>query len=164
MSRTPNRTLVRALPDSAATEALGAQLAPLLRQRPGGMIWLEGDLGAGKTTLARALLRALGVQGAVRSPTYTLVEPYELEGGLRILHLDLYRLAEPEELYGLGVFDDAPPAAWWLVEWPQRGQGVLPAPDLHLRLATDGEGRRAELELPAAWGAALAAEKGQSVL
>lgn len=164
MNRTLKRTLVRALPDSAATEALGAQLAPLLRQRPGGMIWLEGDLGAGKTTLARALLRALGVQGAVRSPTYTLVEPYELEGGLRILHLDLYRLAEPEELYGLGVLDDAPPAAWWLVEWPQHGQGVLPAPDLHLRLRTDGEGRRAELELPAAWGAALAAEKGQPVL
>lgn len=158
------QTLVRALPDSAATEALGAELAPLLRRQPGGMIWLEGDLGAGKTTLARALLRALGVQGAVRSPTYTLVEPYELEGGLRILHLDLYRLAEPEELYGLGVLDEAPPAAWWLVEWPQRGQGVLPAPDLCLRLAADGEGRCAELELPAAWGAALAAGKGQSVL
>lgn len=148
-------TLTRPLADSAATEALGAGLAPLLRRQPGGMIWLEGDLGAGKTTLARALLRALGVQGAVRSPTYTLVEPYDLAGGLRILHLDLYRLAEPEELYGLGVLDEAPPAAWWLVEWPQRGQGVLPAPDLHLRLYSDGEGRRAELQLPAAWLPAL---------
>lgn len=137
-------TLHRHLSDSAATEALGAALAPMLRALPGGMIWLEGDLGAGKTTLARALLRALGVEGAIRSPTYTLVEPYEIEGR-RVLHLDLYRLAGPEELYGLGVLDEAPPAAWWLVEWPQQGVGVLPAPDLHLRLFADGGGRRTEL-------------------
>lgn len=164
MIPTARQTLIRALPDSAATEALGAELAPLLRSRPGGMIWLEGELGAGKTTLARALLRALGVQGAVRSPTYTLVEPYELDGGLRVLHLDLYRLAEPEELYGLGVLDEAPPAAWWLVEWPQRGQGVLPAADLHVRLRNEGEGRLAELELPVGWSAALVPAENQSAL
>lgn len=133
----------RDLPDAEATEALGAALAPLLCSRPGGMIHLEGDLGAGKTTLSRALLRALGVVGAIRSPTYTLVEPYELPG-LRVLHLDLYRLADPEELYGLGVLDDAPPAAWWLVEWPERGAGVLPAPDLRLRLSRVGGMRRAD--------------------
>ncbi|MDP3858057.1 MAG: tRNA (adenosine(37)-N6)-threonylcarbamoyltransferase complex ATPase subunit type 1 TsaE [Stagnimonas sp.] len=129
------------LPDSAATEALGAALAPLLRSRPGGMIHLEGELGAGKTTLSRALLRALGVQGAVKSPTYTLVEPYETDGP-KVLHLDLYRLLEPEELYGLGVLDEAPPAAWWLVEWPERGAGVLPAADLRLRLSHAGAARR----------------------
>ena len=121
------------LADTAATERVGAALAPLLREHPGGMIHLEGELGAGKTTLSRALLRALGVQGAVKSPTYTLVEPYEV-AGLRVLHLDLYRLADPEELYGLGVLDEAPPAAWWLVEWPQRGGALLPAADVALRL------------------------------
>ena len=121
------------LADTAATERAGAALAPLLRERPGGMIHLEGELGAGKTTLSRALLRALGVQGAVKSPTYTLVEPYDV-AGRRVLHLDLYRLADPEELYGLGVLDEAPPAAWWLVEWPQRGGALLPAADLALQL------------------------------
>lgn len=121
------------LADTAATERAGEALASLLRELPGGMIHLEGELGAGKTTLSRALLRALGVQGAVKSPTYTLVEPYEV-AGRRVLHLDLYRLADPEELYGLGVLDEAPPAAWWLVEWPQRGGALLPAADVVLHL------------------------------
>ena len=129
------------LPDSAATERVGAALAPLLLSRPGGMIHLQGDLGAGKTTLSRALLRALGVHGAIRSPTYTLVEPYE-PSGRRVLHLDLYRLADPEELYGLGVLDEAPPAAWWLVEWPERGGALLPPPDLLLQLGHAGASRR----------------------
>lgn len=134
------------LPDSAATEWLGAALAPLLLSRPGGMIHLEGELGAGKTTLSRALLRALGIQGAIKSPTYTLVEPYE-PAGLRVLHLDLYRLADAEELYGLGVLDESPPAAWWLVEWPERGAGVLPPPDLRLSLAHAGYSRRLKWRL-----------------
>ena len=129
------------LPDSAATERVGATLAPLLLSRPGGMIHLQGELGAGKTTLSRALLRALGVQGAIRSPTYTLVEPYE-SAGRRVLHLDLYRLADPEELYGLGVLDEAPPAAWWLVEWPERGGALLPPPDLRLQLGHAEASRR----------------------
>lgn len=143
----------RALADTVATEAVGLQLAPLLQSRPGGMIHLEGELGAGKTTLGRALLRALGVRGAVRSPTYTLVEPYDIDG-LRVLHLDLYRLADPEELYGLGVLDEAPPAAWWLVEWPQRGGALLPAADLRLELRHAGLARRLHWQA----GAALAAD------
>lgn len=138
-----------ALADTAATERLGAALAPFIAGQAGGVIYLLGGLGAGKTTLVRALLRALGVQGAIKSPTYTLVEPYEV-AGLKLLHMDLYRLNEPEELYGLGVFDDPPESCWWLVEWPAQGQGVLPAADASIELTAAGEGRSAILTgLPA---------------
>ena len=136
------KTLV--LPDEAATLRLGTVLAAWMRGRRGGVVTLRGDLGAGKTTLARACLRALGATGAVKSPTYTLVEPYDL-GGLRILHMDLYRLSEPEELYGLGVFDEPPSSAWWLVEWPEKGGALLPPATLELELRTAGQGRQALL-------------------
>lgn len=132
------------LPDTAATEAIGIALAAWMRARRGGVVALHGDLGAGKTTLARACLRALGATGAVKSPTYTLVEPYSL-GSLRVLHLDLYRLAEPEELYGLGVFDEPPSQAWWLVEWPEKGGALLPPATLEIHLQARGEGRTALL-------------------
>ena len=132
------------LPDTSATEALGIALAAWMRARRGGVVALHGDLGAGKTTLARACLRALGAMGAVKSPTYTLVEPYSL-GSLRVLHMDLYRLAEPEELYGLGVFDEPPSQAWWLVEWPEKGGALLPLPTLEIHLQAQGEGRTALL-------------------
>lgn len=137
------------LADAAATEALGAALANWLLPQPGAVIYLHGELGAGKTTLARGLLRELGVSGAVRSPTYTLVEPYEL-GPRRVLHMDLYRLQDPEELVALGVHDDAPERSVWLVEWPERGEGFLPAPRLRLQLQADAGQRRAHLELPSA--------------
>lgn len=133
------------LADQAATERLGVALAGLMRSRRGGVITLHGDLGAGKTTLARACLRALGAVGAVKSPTYTLVEPYDL-AGLRVLHMDLYRLAEPEELYGLGVFDEPPSLTWWLVEWPEKGGALLPPATLQINLTTRGQGRLAVLE------------------
>lgn len=133
------------LPDTTATERLGLALAGLLRSRRGGVVTLHGDLGAGKTTLARACLRALGVVGAVKSPTYTLVEPYAL-GDLRVLHMDLYRLSEPEELYGLGVFDEPPSGAWWLVEWPEKGGALLPPATLQIWLTTVGHGRMATLK------------------
>jgi len=132
------------LPDPAVTEQLGVALAALIRSRRGGVITLHGDLGAGKTTLARACLRALGATGAVKSPTYTLVEPYTL-GARRVLHMDLYRLAEPEELYGLGVFDEPPSLSWWLVEWPEKGGALLPLATLEVHLSTVGEGRLALL-------------------
>jgi len=132
------------LPDSAATEALGAALARWMRQRPGGVVTLHGDLGAGKTTLARACLRALGATGAVKSPTYTLVEPYTL-GAVRVLHMDLYRLADPEELYGLGVFDEPPSHTWWLVEWPEKGGALLPPSRVEIHLRSDGAAREARL-------------------
>ena len=133
------------LADTAATERLGLALAGLLRSRRGGVVTLHGDLGAGKTTLARACLRALGVTGAVKSPTYTLVEPYSL-GDLRVLHMDLYRLSEPEELYGLGVFDEPPSGAWWLVEWPEKGGALLPPATLEIHLQAKGQGRAALLK------------------
>jgi tRNA threonylcarbamoyladenosine biosynthesis protein TsaE len=126
-----------------ATGQLGAALARHLPEQP-VVLYLEGELGAGKTTTARALLRALGVQGAVRSPTYTLVERYDSPHG-ELVHLDLYRIAAPEELEYLALDELAASAHLWLVEWPQRGRGVLPAADLELRLAVDGASRRAHL-------------------
>ena len=129
------------LPDAEATEALGRALA---RTRPASaMAFLHGDLGAGKSTLARALLRELGVQGAIRSPTYTLVERYPIEGG-EAWHLDLYRIGDAGELDFLGL--DEASATLWLVEWPERGAAALPAPDLRIALAVEGQGRSAVLE------------------
>ena len=129
------------LADADATDALGAQLA---RTRPAhAVVHLHGDLGAGKSTLARALLRALGVQGAIRSPTYTLVERYPLADGGEAWHLDLYRIADAGELEFLGL--DGAEVRLWLVEWPERGAGALPAPDLTVELAMRGPGRRARL-------------------
>ena len=129
------------LVDEAATEALGATLA---RHRPDrGCVHLVGDLGAGKTTLTRGFLRAAGHCGAVRSPTYTLVEPYDLATG-RVYHLDLYRLADPEELEFIGL-RELVDTGLLLVEWPVRGEGVLPAPDLSVHLVVAGNGRQATL-------------------
>lgn len=128
------------LPDAAATDALGRALART--QAASAVVYLHGDLGAGKSTLARAWLRALGVEGPIRSPTYTLVERYPVPGG-EALHLDLYRIGGAGELEFLGLDDDA--AVLWLVEWPQRGQGSLPAADLMVEMAVDGMGRRVRL-------------------
>lgn len=131
------------LADPDATARLAAALAAT--QPPGAVVHLHGDLGAGKSTLARAWLRALGVEGAIRSPTYTLVEPHALASGGRALHLDLYRIGAPGELEFLGL-DDTAGVELWLVEWPERGAGALPAADLAVHLALAGEGRMARLE------------------
>ena len=132
------------LHDADATDALGRALA--LTQPEQAVVYLHGDLGAGKSTLARAWLRALGVTGAIRSPTYTLVEHYPLSQGLpgaKALHLDLYRIGDAGELEFLAL-DDAG-ASLWLVEWPERGARALPPADLTIELAVAGEGRQAEL-------------------
>lgn len=121
------------LPDEAATRAFGARLADLLTPRRRWLIALRGELGAGKTTLVRGLLRGLGHEGRVRSPTYTLIEPYRLRGR-DVLHLDLYRLADPGELEYLGLSDLLTAESVALVEWPERGGGLLPAPDLVIEL------------------------------
>jgi tRNA threonylcarbamoyladenosine biosynthesis protein TsaE len=146
------------LPDAAATEAFGARLAASLPPR--AVVYLEGDLGAGKSSLARALLRGLGVRGPVRSPTYTLVERYAVPGG-EAAHLDLYRLGEAAELDFLALDELAETARLWLVEWPDRGAGHLPPADLVLRLAVEGQGRRVRFEAASgpgrAWVAALVA-------
>ncbi|KAB7780630.1 tRNA (adenosine(37)-N6)-threonylcarbamoyltransferase complex ATPase subunit type 1 TsaE [Xanthomonas sp. LMG 12460] len=140
--------------DSEATERLGRVLAAT---RPAqAAVHLHGDLGAGKSTLARALLRALGVQGAIRSPTYTLVERYPLADG-EAWHLDLYRIGVAGELDFLGL--DEGGATLWLVEWPERGGDVLAPADLDVRLAVRGDGRlvalQARTEVGTAWLAQL---------
>jgi tRNA threonylcarbamoyladenosine biosynthesis protein TsaE len=120
------------------TEEAGARLA---RSRPVGadvfaVIYLNGDLGAGKTTWVRGFLVACGVTAIVRSPTYTLVELYDL-GALTAVHLDLYRLRNESELEALGVRDWAQPGYLWLIEWPERAGGRLPAPDLCVALTAE---------------------------
>jgi tRNA threonylcarbamoyladenosine biosynthesis protein TsaE len=128
------------LPASEATEALGRALAST---RPAhAVVHLQGDLGAGKSTLARALLRALGVEGAIRSPTYTLVERYLIPEG-EAWPLDLYRIGDAGELDFLGLDDTV--ATLWLVEWPERAGAALPKADLRVELATQGLGREARL-------------------
>ena len=131
------------LDGEAAMEAFGARLAQAL---PTGLqIHLQGDLGAGKTTLVRGFLHGLGHAGRVKSPTYTLIEPYELEPCL-LYHLDLYRLADPEELEFLGIRDLFAPGVTSLIEWPERGAGMLPPPDLLIRIEHLPAGRRLTLE------------------
>lgn len=126
------------LEDEAATMALGRKLAGAL---PGGLVvFLYGDLGAGKTTFARAFLRALGVGERVKSPTYSLVEEYEI-GERSAFHLDLYRIADPGELEWLGLDSLAEPGAIVLVEWPERGAGALPPVDLEMHFSHEGAGR-----------------------
>ncbi|MEQ9563386.1 MAG: tRNA (adenosine(37)-N6)-threonylcarbamoyltransferase complex ATPase subunit type 1 TsaE [Woeseiaceae bacterium] len=146
-------TLALALPDEAATERFAAVFAGLLpADTRGWRVLLEGELGAGKSTFARALIRNLGHRGPVPSPTYTLVEPYELPGR-QVYHVDLYRISSPEEVEYLGWSD------WQdgllLVEWPERAGQFLATADLRMVLEYQGEGRRARLSALSDRGALL---------
>ena len=131
------------LPDEAATLALGAALARVLR--PGLVIHLCGDLGTGKTTLTRGLLRALGYSGPVKSPTYTLVELYVISG-YSVYHFDFYRFNKPQEWYDAGLEEHFDGHSICLVEWPENAGGLSPPPDIEITLLAHGDGRNVSLK------------------
>ncbi len=130
------------LPDEVATLALGNRLARVLE--PGLFVALSGDLGSGKTTLARGILHGMGYQGKVKSPTYTLVELYNLPE-LDLYHFDFYRFNDPQEWLDAGFRDHFEPRNLCLAEWPERVGDLLPAPDMRISLAVEANGRRARI-------------------
>jgi len=153
------------LADEVATEALAGRAARSLDAGDAPLVlYLEGDLGAGKTSFARGMLRELGETGPVRSPTYGLLSEYQTPAG-RVVHIDLYRLRSAAELATLGLADHLPGSLLWLVEWPEKGQGgLMPAADAVLQLEVQGSGRRlkgsAMSQAGARWLAALGADCG----
>ena len=139
-------------------EAMAARGAELAAVAPHGLvIHLEGDLGMGKTTFSRGFIQSLGHRGAVKSPTYTLVEPYEL-GDRKIYHFDLYRLGDPEELEFMGLRDYLDGASICLIEWPARGEGFLPPADIVITIEPLGPGRRLRLQPTTRRGIAVVAQ------
>lgn len=144
---TPQKLVEVVLPDETATLALGALLADGLPKDalPAAVIYLEGDLGAGKTTLVRGLLRKVGVGGTVKSPTYTLVEPHVVSG-LSLYHFDFYRFRVPKEFLDAGLDEYFADAGLCLVEWPDRARPYVPSCDLRVGLFVEGSGRRARIE------------------
>jgi len=144
-----NAVITLSLPVEAATLDLGAKLSDLLQ--PGWVVYLRGDLGAGKTTLVRGILRGLGYVGRVKSPTYTLLESYELSRFI-LQHYDLYRMIDPREWLDAGFRDDCNANTLCMVEWPEKAAGLLPKPDLEIRLEVAGEGRTARIEALSAKG------------
>jgi tRNA threonylcarbamoyladenosine biosynthesis protein TsaE len=147
------------LADEQAMSDFGARIARVTQGH--GLIFLEGNLGMGKTTLSRGIIRGLGHLGAVKSPTFTLVEPYEI-GDIRAFHFDLYRLVDPEELEFLGIRDYFEDDAMCLIEWPDKGAGFLPKPDLTITISPQDSGRSLKIlsqgSRGEAWCAALALE------
>ena len=136
------KTISRHLADEAATQQLGRELSSCLQ--PGMTVHLRGDLGAGKTTLVRAMLQGLGYEGKVKSPTYTLVESYVVSP-LYLYHFDFYRFLDPQEWIEAGLRDYFNTHSVCLVEWPEKAGDLLPAPDLTIHLHLLPQGRRAEI-------------------
>src|SRR5918996_6210628 len=131
------------LPDAAATLRLGEALAAGIA--PGRVLFISGDLGAGKTTLVRGLLRGLGYAGRAKSPTYALVEPYTFSS-LHLYHFDFYRFKDHSEWLNSGFREHFNPGSLCVVEWPEKAGDLLSPPDLHIKLDFDGQARRARLE------------------
>lgn len=145
------------LPEETHTQQLGQAMAQALL--PGLTMYLHGDLGAGKTTLTRALVQASGYQGRVKSPTYTLAEPYDIvlnEQPLVLVHFDLYRMADPEEFLDAGFREHFNERDICIVEWPEKGQPVLPDADIHITLSVHGTGRQVQCR--------ASSDKGQQCL
>lgn len=138
------------LADEEATVEFGHQLARCLS--PGSVVYLHGELGAGKTTLVRGVLQGLGHSGRVKSPTYTLVERYDLND-ITVFHFDLYRLADPEELEFLGIRDYLENRAIIFVEWPERGSGFLAEPDVDISISYHNDARKINCEAVSEKGA-----------
>jgi tRNA threonylcarbamoyladenosine biosynthesis protein TsaE len=146
-------TLQIEAPDEDAQVALGRRIAEACGAD--AVLYLRGELGAGKTTLTRGLMRGFGYDGPVKSPTYTLIEPYELDGR-RVSHLDLYRVGDPAELEYLGLRELTAQPGVILVEWPERGEGWLPDADLDIRIDYRGAGRSVSIS--------AASPRGQAIL
>ena len=159
------------LEDEAATITFGQELAratfvdaslqskfigkAIVTETLGGVLYLNGDLGAGKTTLTRGIMRGYGYEGAVKSPTYTIIEPYEFTK-CHIYHFDLYRLSDPEEIEYLGAEEYFSPSNLCIIEWPNRGARVIPAADLTIDLETQGTGRQLNCQIHSEKGLKIA--------
>ncbi len=133
------------IPSEQAMQQLGQRMAKLLR--PGDVVFLQGELGAGKTTLARGILQGLGYQDHIKSPTYTIVEPYQIDN-TSVYHFDLYRINTPEELLDMGIEDYFNKASLVLIEWPEKASVLLPKPTVTCKIETESAGRSIEIEAP----------------
>ena len=147
--------------DEAAMLALGQGLATAI-EKGGCVLYLHGELGAGKTTLTRGLLQGLGVTGNVKSPTYTLVEPYTI-GGRTIYHFDLYRLADPEELEFMGIRDYDADESIIIIEWPEQGEGFMPPPDVDIHIEYDNSQRKLAFSTSSEHGNKLIRQLAKSI-
>ena len=142
MTAEPINQLQILLEDEQKMQVFGEKIAQVIGQINAPLlILLNGDLGAGKTTLSRGILNGLGHRGSVKSPTYTLVEPYDLEIG-KVFHFDLYRLVDPEELYDIGFNDYLTESQLCMIEWPGKGGSLLPKADISLQINSNGTGRQ----------------------
>lgn len=144
--------VLKTIPSEEAMQVFGAALAKAIAG--GAIVYLYGQLGAGKTTLVRGILRSMGYEDKVKSPTYTIVEPYDI-GAVVVYHFDLYRLNTPDELAQIGMADYAGPASICLIEWPEKGFPLLPAPDLACYIEIKDQGRALRLEAQTARGEAI---------